>query len=347
MAIMGFTVKNISRARGSSAVASAAYIGRTKLRDERLHRSFDHTARGGLEHSEILLPEKAPSAADAWARDRAKLWNAAEKAEARPNARVAREYVVPLPHELTAEQRLELARGFAQSVADRYGVAADLAIHTAPPGGDARNHHAHVLTTTRVIEAEGLGRKTNLALNDTMRRERGLRSGSEEIRQLRIGWAARVNEHLRDAGLDLSVDPRSYWERGSTQVPQQHFGPRLMALERAGIATEAGARLREEHAARTQMMQEFAAATAATWQHAAGATPEVAAQEKPAAEAGRACSQTAAKATSLEETLSIDERQRRAAERWLAYRQELEAGRQATPRAARTKDHDHGADLEL
>ena len=347
MAIMKLAVKNISRARGSSAVSSAAYIARTKLVDERLHRSFDYTARGGLTHSEILLPEKAPRAADEWARDRSKLWNTAEKAEARPNARVAREYVVALPHELPEQQRLALARGFAQSIADRYGVAADLAVHSAPPGGDPRNHHAHVLATTRVVEAEGLGRKTDLALSNTMRRERGLSSSAEEIRQLRMGWAERVNEQLREAGLDLSIDARSYWERGIAQVGQQTFGPRLIALERAGVATELVARLREEHAARNQLMQELAAAAAANRQHAAGATQEDPGLDVQPREAAAVRAASAGKVTSAEATVSIDERQRRAAERWLTYREELAAGKHSTPRAARTKDHDHGADLEM
>lgn len=344
MAIIRFDVKNISRARGSSAVASSAYIARTKLTDERLHRSFDYTARGGITHSEILLPDKAPGGANDWARDRSKLWNAAEKAEARPNARVAREYVVSLPHELPEQHRLELARGFAQSIADRYGVAADLAVHTAPPGGDPRNHHAHVLATTRVVEAQGLGRKTDLALNDSARRERGLHSGREEIRQLRIGWAERVNEKLREAGLDLSVDARSYWERGIPQVAQPTFGPRRVALERAGV-TGPVAKLREEHAARNQLMQEFAAA--ANRQHAAGTAQEAPALDVEARDTGVGRSASDAKVVGAEETLSIDERQRRAAERWLAYRAELAAGKHSAARAAASKDHDHGPDLEM
>ena len=344
MAILQFTVKNISRARGSSSVSSSAYIARTKLKDERLHRSFDYTARGGLAHSEILLPDKAPGGADEWARDRSKLWNAAEKAEARPNARVAREYVVALPHELPEQQRLALARGFAQSIADRYGVAADLAVHTAPPGGDQRHHHAHILTTTRVVEAKGLGRKTDLALSDSSRRERGLHSGAEEIRQLRIGWAERVNEKLREAGIELSVDARSYWERGLPQVAQPTFGPRRVALERAGV-TGPVAKLREEHAAGNQLMQELAAA--ANRQHAAGAAQEAPALDVQPRDAGAGRSASAAKVIGAEEPLSIDERQRRAAERWLAYRAELAAGKHSTPHAAVRKDHEHGPDLEM
>ena len=94
-------------------------------------------------------------------------------------------------------------------------------------------------------------------------------------------------------------------------------------------------------------MQEFAAAAAASRQHAAGAAQEAPALDVQPGEAVAVRSATAAKVVSADETLSTDERQRRAAERWLAYREELAAGNHSTPRAARTKDHDHGADLEL
>ena len=85
------------------------------------------------------------------------LWNAAERAENRSNSRVAREYELALPHELSKAQRLELVRGFATEIANRHGVAVDFAIHAPHREGDTRNHHAHVLATTRVIEPAGLG----------------------------------------------------------------------------------------------------------------------------------------------------------------------------------------------
>ena len=97
-----------------------------------------------------------------WARDRATLWNAAEAAEKQRNSRVAREYQVALPPELTPSQRLELARTLSRELADRYNVAVDLAVHDPRPGGDPRNFHAHLLTTTREITPTGLGAKTGL-----------------------------------------------------------------------------------------------------------------------------------------------------------------------------------------
>src|SRR3546814_8116494 len=92
-----------------------------------------------------------------WAQDRSALWNAAEAAEKRKDAKVAREYELGLPAELDAGQRRDLVRAFAEDIRDRYGVAVDAAIHAPHDYGDDRNHHAHVMTTTRVVDADGLG----------------------------------------------------------------------------------------------------------------------------------------------------------------------------------------------
>lgn len=349
MAILIFNVKNVSRGRGSNAVSRAAYISRDKLRDERLNRSFDFRARGGLEHSEILLPAKSPAAVGDWARDRPTLWNEAEAAEGRRNARVAREYVVALPHELSARDRLELARGFAQGLADRYSVAADLAVHTAPPGGDPRNHHAHVLTTTRELLVDGLGRKTDVELNDESRRERGLPSAAEGLRLMRHAWADRVNEQLREANLAVIVDARSYWEQGVARVPQSHFGPGLIALERSGVQTQLGANLREEHAARQQLMLEYERAHRLRVTHLPVASVQTGASlaAGPDAASAHAADPVAPDRQSSVAPLSLDERRQRAAELWLTYRKERELGADRGARASLDRGRDHGADFEM
>src|ERR1700719_614089 len=43
------------------------------------------------------------------------------------NARVAREYLVALPVELSPPQRLELVRSFSRELTERYGFAVDFA----------------------------------------------------------------------------------------------------------------------------------------------------------------------------------------------------------------------------
>src|SRR3546814_2265883 len=95
-----------------------------------------------------MLPTDAPE----WAADRERLWNAAELAETRKNATVAREYEIALPVELSADERRELALDLAREISERHGVAVDVAIHAPGREGDHRNHHAHLLTTTRRSE---------------------------------------------------------------------------------------------------------------------------------------------------------------------------------------------------
>ncbi len=108
--------------------------------NERDGITHDFTRKEGVEHCEIVLPDGV--SAD-WARDRSKLWNAAEFAENRKDARVAREFELALPHELSPERRIEAARMFALDLANRYGVAVDFAIHAPHIEGDIRNVHAH------------------------------------------------------------------------------------------------------------------------------------------------------------------------------------------------------------
>ncbi|MCV5951414.1 MobA/MobL family protein, partial [Escherichia coli] len=60
MAIYHFSAKVISRAKGSSAIAAAAYRSASRLHDERLDRAHDFSAKAGVVHSEVLLPDGAP-----------------------------------------------------------------------------------------------------------------------------------------------------------------------------------------------------------------------------------------------------------------------------------------------
>jgi len=115
MAIFHFNIKPIGRSMGQSATSAAAYRAGERIRDERTGTLYNHSRRQDVRHTEIFLPSKFNGSSIEWARDRASLWNAAEAAEKRRNSRVAREYQAALPAELTAEQRLALARSFAVS----------------------------------------------------------------------------------------------------------------------------------------------------------------------------------------------------------------------------------------
>src|SRR5579862_7391005 len=115
MALFRLQINSITRSTGRTATAAAAYRAGERIRDERTGALYNHSKRGDVLHKEILLPAKFEQSDPRmqWARERSTLWNAAERVEQRSNARVAREYQVALPAELTAGQRVALARGFS------------------------------------------------------------------------------------------------------------------------------------------------------------------------------------------------------------------------------------------
>lgn len=122
-------IKIVSRSDGRSATAAAAYRASERIVCDREGRTYDYTRKAGVEDAFIRAPASAPG----WALDREQqLWNAAEAAENRRNFRVAREWEIALPHELDADQRRELADGYAQALVERYGAAVDVRIHTKP-----------------------------------------------------------------------------------------------------------------------------------------------------------------------------------------------------------------------
>jgi ATP-dependent exoDNAse (exonuclease V) alpha subunit len=257
VAIYHLSVKPVSRSGGRSATAAAAYRAAERLRDESTGQTFDYTRKRGIEHREIVLPSDAVKRDIQWPRERQALWNAAEAAEKRKDARVAREYEVALPHELSKRERIELVRAFAQELADRYGAVVDVAIHAPHRDGDRRNHHAHVLTTTRVLTPTGLGAKTTIELKDADRAKQGLPPAKVELTAIRARWAELTNEHLAAKGSASRVDHRSLEAQGVERAPTTHVGPAVTALERRGVRTEVGFRLQAEATARLERAAEL------------------------------------------------------------------------------------------
>jgi len=209
-----------------------AYRAGERLTNERDGLVHDYTAKRGVEHAEIILPEGVN--AD-WARDRSTLWNAAEFAEKRRDARVAREFEVALPHELSAEQRLEATREIGQELADRYGAAVDFAIHAPHDASDVRNHHAHIMMTTRQVTEDGLGDKTYLERENKWLLSNGLPTTDMQLRDLRQRWERIANERLAMAGLDIRIDHRSHMERGLEIAPTEHMGVHATQMDRRGL----------------------------------------------------------------------------------------------------------------
>ena len=254
MAIYHLSVKLVTRGAGRSSTAAAAYRAATRVVDERTGLVFDYTRKRGVEHTEIVLPSATRDAG--WAHDRERLWNAAETAEKRKDARVAREYEVALPHELNAAQRRDLVRAFAQDLADRHRGAIDVAIHRPHREGDTRNHHAHLLATTRVVTDTGLGEKTSIEWKDADRAKRGLEAGRVEVTAIRSRWAAIVNEHLAEHGHTARIDHRSLDAQGIEREPTYHKGPAVTAIERRGEEARVVERMREDIGERLQLAAE-------------------------------------------------------------------------------------------
>jgi ATP-dependent exoDNAse (exonuclease V) alpha subunit len=254
MAVYFLHLKTFGRSGGSSAVSAAAYRSGERIKDERTGRTYDHTERQDVMHKEIILPEDFAADQVSWARDRASLWNLAESAESRANARVAREYLVALPVELSAERRLGLARRFSQELSDRYRFAVDLAVHEPRqfPGSDPRNFHAHLLATTREVGIEGLGAKTMLEWNDSKRRGIGLGPVINELLHVRERWANVTNEALREANISARVDHRTLRDQGIEREPRPYIPKAVFEMERHGYRSFVGDRLREQYEARVE-----------------------------------------------------------------------------------------------
>jgi len=233
VALYSASVKPVSRSSGRSATAAAAYRNAERIIDERTGEIHDYTRRSGVDHVESFAPVgMAPQSGS-------ELWNKAEAAEVRKNARVAREVLVALPHELDQVQRRELAKSIAQGLADRYGTAGTLAVHQPDREGDNRNHHVHILMTTRRLDASGqLGEKTR-ELDDVKR-------GPQEVEWIRAMIEGRTNQSLERAGLEARVDRRSLIEQRAAALDAGdmdraaeldrpatlHEGPRVTQIRR-------------------------------------------------------------------------------------------------------------------
>jgi hypothetical protein len=241
-----FSVVNVGRGSGAPVVAKAAYRSGECLYDERIAQTFDY--RGGAERvidTWVMARENAPAWMQHAPREvRQRAWNEAERADDNPNARIATELVVGLPHEVTMEQRKNLLSGFVRRLVEKHGVFADVSIHTAH---DERNIHAHILLSHRELGPDGFGEIANRRTITRKHRGKvkemttaGLAATPADVKFLRKEWADHVNSAYQRAGLDIRVDHRSFKDRGLQTIPTIHLGPKASELERRGYATDRG-----------------------------------------------------------------------------------------------------------
>ena len=215
MAIYHFSVKPISRGAGRSAVAAAAYRSSEKLTCHYYGKEQDYTKKTGVEFTNIYAPENTnPDLLN-----RQNLWNAVEKAERRKDALLAREFEIAFPSKLNAEQRQTLLSNLCQDIVKRHGVVVDAAIH-APhvgSGSDERNHHAHIMFTTRSISKTG-------DFESKKYRDFSRDDGTKTVSDWREHFADLVNTQLEQIGSTERVSHLSYKDLSNGLEATVHEG---------------------------------------------------------------------------------------------------------------------------
>lgn len=235
VAIYHLSVSTISRSAGRSATAGAAYRAAEKIVDERTGEIHDYTRKQGVEHTELVLPGGGQA-------DRAAFWNLVEKHHKRGDAVLVREVVIALPDELSRKERQKLAVEFSRELADRYGVAADLAIHAPGREGDNRNHHAHIMLSACLVKPDGTLGKKAVELDPIHCQRAKIANLADSAREQ---WADLANTALIWAGRPERIDHRSHAARGlAPELASVHMGPKASAIERRGEASERGERNR-------------------------------------------------------------------------------------------------------
>lgn len=222
MAIYHFSAKVISRANGSSAVASAAYRSASELHDDRLGRDHDFSNKAGVIHSEVMLPQGASERLN----DRSTLWNEVEAGEKRKDAQLAREVEFSIPREMNEKQGAALARDFVKKQMVDRGMVADLNVHWDKAKDGSPKPHAHVMLAMRDVGPEGFGKK-NRDWNAT-----------ELLKDWREAWSAHVNERMAELGLEGRIDHRSYEAQGIALEPQHKIGPAASRRPEQGLEAE-------------------------------------------------------------------------------------------------------------
>lgn len=254
MAIYHMSIKNISRGKGKTAIAAAAYRAGTILTDNETGITHNYAKKSEVIYTEIILPEHAP----AEYATREILWNEVQKIETQDRARLAREWEVALPNELDLDQSKTLVQDFAKSLAAE-GMCIDVAIHWKDG-----NHHAHILGTTRPIDKDGKwapkerkgykldaeGNKIPVIDTKTGKQKIGARGRKmwqretvqannwnkrEKIEEWRKRWADCCNKYL---AREKQLDHRSYERQGLMQLPTVHEGYAARLMEQRGSASD-------------------------------------------------------------------------------------------------------------
>lgn len=253
MALFHFSVTQVRRSAGQSAIASAAYRAGERLYSDRYGEYSDYTHKGGVACAEILLPPQAPKEYQ----DRQTLWNALEAAERGKDAQLAYSFDIALQNEFSLEENVALARQFLLENFVSRGMAADFAVHQPDKrDGGIPNPHFHVLCPIRPILENGKWggkQRREYLLDDHGERIRD-EAGNfkfnavpttdwgrpETLEAWRAAWADLCNAKFAEKGLPCRIDHRSYLRQGLDRLPTVHEGAAVRQMEARGIATDKG-----------------------------------------------------------------------------------------------------------
>jgi Ti-type conjugative transfer relaxase TraA len=251
MAITFMMVKMIGRSSGRSIVSAAAYRHRAQMFDQQTGQTYRYDRQAAdLVHEELALPDVTP----AWLRSlidgrdtsgaSEAFWNRVEAFEKRADAQLAKELILALPLELSRSQNIALVREFVRYNLQCEGIVADWVYHDR-----AGNPHVHILTTLRPLSDDGFGHKKVPILNEhgqPLRVEAAagrlakikyrLWAGDEQtMAAWKRNWADTTTRHLALAGHSITLDGRSYEERGLSGLAQKHQGPAQTAMLRKAL----------------------------------------------------------------------------------------------------------------
>lgn len=249
MAIFHLSVKMISRGKGKSAVAAAAYRSGSKITSDYDGITHDYTRKRGVVRTDISLPENAPLEFY----NRSKLWNAVEKIEKAKNAQLAREVEVSIPKELSERQGYFLVKEFCYENFVHKGMIADICFHDKGDG----NPHAHIMLTVRPINEDGSWgskQKKEYILDengekiyDKKKHQYKCKSvpttdwnDRGNVEKWRKSWEKLCNKYLERSGHDERIDHRSYERQGVETLPTKHLGTAASQMEKRNIRTERG-----------------------------------------------------------------------------------------------------------
>lgn len=242
----------VTRSKGASVIAKAAYNARDKLNDEHYGKVHDYSKKEDLVFSKIFLPEHISKEFS----DREYLWNSVEKIEKSKNSQLARNLLFTLPRELNEEDRIKLISEFIEENFTSKGMIADCNIHNPLASDNEEQPHAHILLTLREIDKQGKwkpkcrkeyildenGEKIKLKSGNYKSRKVNLNDWNEpdKAKEWRENFSKKANEYLEKNGIVKIIDPRTFEDQGREELPQIHLGTASYQMEKKGIKTERG-----------------------------------------------------------------------------------------------------------